>query len=135
MKILVVDDEIVSRDKLNRIMRCFGTCQDVSNGEEAIQAFCTAWEKRQPFELVMLDISMEGIDGLAVLKKIREFEKEKKTPPEKRVKITMVTAESVSTTITACIQSGCDGYILKPFNREVIKAKLDKMIPGILAKL
>ncbi len=78
MKTLVVDDETVSREKMSRIMRCFGPTTDAPDGIQAIKAFSDAWEKWDPFDLIMLDFSMKGMDGLQVLKTIRGLEKNKK---------------------------------------------------------
>jgi two-component system chemotaxis response regulator CheY len=80
MRILVVDDEIVSREKMACIVRPLGTCIAVENGIKAINCFYDAWNAWSPFDLITLDISMPGQDGLETLQKIRVMEKEKKFP-------------------------------------------------------
>ncbi|MBW1691998.1 MAG: response regulator [Deltaproteobacteria bacterium] len=126
MKTLVVDDELVSRKKMQRIMDGFGEYEAVESGSAAIAAFKNALETGTPFDLITLDIAMPGMDGTAVLYEIREIEKEKKIPKEKQVKILMVTSHSDRDTIITCIQAGCDDYIVKPFDREIVAKKLEK---------
>jgi two-component system chemotaxis response regulator CheY len=127
MKALVVDDELVSRKKLQKIMESLGECEAVESGSAAIAAFQKALENGMPFDLITLDVLMPKMDGTEVLYTIREIEKEKKIPKEKQVKILMVTSHSDKDTFITSIQAGCDDYIVKPFDREVIINKLEKI--------
>jgi len=131
MKTLVVDDENVSREKMGRIMRCYGACQEVQSGAESIEAFTAAWKKKDPFTLITLDISMAEMNGMDALKQIRELEKTMKLPVEKKAIIFMVTVDAARETIVNCIGAGCNDYIVKPFNRETLKIKMAKWFPGI----
>ena len=127
MKALVVDDELVSRKKLQKIMESLGEYEAVESGSAAIAAFQKALENGMPFDLITLDVLMPKMDGTEVLYTIREIEKEKKIPGEKQVKILMVTSHSDKDTVITSIQAGCDDYIVKPFDREVIIKKLEKL--------
>ena len=126
MKILVVDDELVSRKTLQKIMSSFGECEEVENGKVAIKAFEQAWENHTPFDLIALDVGMPEMDGTEVLNRIRELENKKEIPLEKRVKIFIVTAHSDEDTVTTSLKAGCDDYIVKPFSKEIVLAKLKK---------
>jgi two-component system chemotaxis response regulator CheY len=127
MKTLIVDDEIVCRRKMEFIMKNFGDCHAVAAGEEAISAFKKAWEDWSPFSLIMLDVSMPGKDGTETLFEIRQMEQEKNVPPDHRVKVIMTTARSDKSTVCSSIQAGCDGYIIKPFDRDKIQEELSKL--------
>ena len=127
MKTLVVDDELVSRKKMQKIMESLGECKAVETGSAAIAAFRKALESGMPFDLITLDIAMPEMDGTELLYTIREIEKEKKIPREKQIKILMVTSHSDKDTVITSIQAGCDDYIVKPFDREVIIKKLEKI--------
>ena len=127
MKILVVDDEQVARQKMNKIMNNFGDCVPVSNGEDALKAFSNAWEEDAPFDLITLDISMPDKDGITVLTEIRELEKERKTPYHLKAKVMMVTAHDDTSSITASLETSCDTYVMKPFNKEMIEEKMEKI--------
>ena len=130
MKTLVVDDELVSRKKMQKIMEGLGECEAVESGTAAIAAFKKALESGMSFDLITLDIAMPEMDGTEVLYTIREIEKEKNIPKEKQVKIIMVTSHSDKDTIVTSIQAECDDYIVKPFDRETIIEKIEKIKSG-----
>ncbi len=126
MKILVVDDELVSRKKMKLIMDGLGECEAVASGMDAVAAYQGAWENEAPFDLVALDVLMPEMTGTQVLEEIRHLESEKNIPGEKRVKIFMVTSHADKDTIIACVQAGCDDFIAKPFDREIVYRKLSQ---------
>ena len=128
MKILVVDDELVSREKIRRIMEHFGQCKAVESGEAAIAAFHEAWNNWSPFDLITMDISMPTMSGLETLQKLREMEKEKSVPEEKRVKIIMATSDADRDTVVTCLAEGCNDYIVKPFNQKTVETKLNRIL-------
>ncbi len=131
MRTLVVDDELVSRKKLQKIMDSFGECEAVDSGKAAIEAVEEAQKIQKPFDLIALDVSMPEMDGTEVLLEIRDREKENKIPDKTKVKIVMVTSHSDKDTVITCIQAGCDTYITKPFDRNTILNKLRKLdLPG-----
>ncbi len=78
MKVMVVDDELVSRKKMEKILSSFGEVKAVENGEKAIDVFRKASDEGEGFDLITLDIEMPGIDGTETLFEIREIENEKK---------------------------------------------------------
>ncbi len=126
MKILIIDDELVSRSKMNSLMRCFGICKAVDNGEEAIDLFKEAWRTGRPFDLVTLDINMPDIDGFEVLLALRDFERVLEVEKVRQSIIIMVTAQSDKQNVFTCLKAGCDDYIVKPFNIKLIREKLEK---------
>ncbi len=62
MRVLVVDDEVVSRKKMEKIMGTFGQCVAVDCGEAALKAFGDAMAKGRSFDLITLDVSMPQMD-------------------------------------------------------------------------
>ena len=68
---------------------------------------------------------MPEMDGIEILHAIRE--KEKNIPKKKGVKVIMVSSHKDRDSIIASVQTGCDDYITKPFEREIIIKKLDKL--------
>ena len=127
MKILVVDDEPVSRKKMEVIMQNFGFCDSARSGEEAINLFVIALASNRPFDVIALDISMPDMDGLGVLLKIREIEKNENVAFENRVKVIMVTSKSDKESVLSSMNGGCNEYIIKPFNWKIIFNKLIKL--------
>ena len=124
MRVLVVDDELVSRKKMEIIMRTFGECVAVDSGKAAIAAYADAIVKGKSFDLITLDVSMPEMDGTEVLYEIRKIEKRRNIPRGSWPKVIMVTAQSDKETVTLCIQVGCDSYITKPFDRAIVAKKL-----------
>lgn len=125
MRILVVDDEVVSRKKMMKSVSELGSCEGVQNGNAALSAVRTALEEWKLYDLITLDISMPDISGTDVLTSIRALETERGLDDEERATILMVTSHSDIETVKACVGK-CDGYIIKPFNKEVIMEKLKK---------
>ncbi len=126
MKILVVDDEIVSRKKMMKIIDNFGSCDGVQNGKTALSMIKTSLLEWKLYDLITLDVSMPDISGTQVLMKIRKLEKERGLAKEERAKILMVTSHSDMETVKACVGK-CDGYVIKPFNKEVMMDKMKRI--------
>lgn len=127
MKTLVVDDDVVSREKLGKIMEAFGDCHKVESGAGAVEAFNAAWSLGLPFDLVLLDIGMPDVGGIEVLKQIRQVEKNKAFSKSHRAKVVMVTTHSDKNVVVDCMKAGCNNYIVKPFNRNLVEGKLSEI--------
>ncbi len=125
MKTLVVDDELVSRKKMIQILSRFGQCDSVKNGKAALSVVKTAIEEQTPYDLITLDISMPDIKGTEVLNQVRILEKSSAPDDSMRARILMVTSHSDVATVKACAGK-CDGYVVKPFNRDLVEDKLTK---------
>ncbi|HPI93468.1 MAG TPA: HDOD domain-containing protein [Deltaproteobacteria bacterium] len=124
MRVLVVDDDLVSREKMKRIMNGIGECDEAASGQTALDAILKAKEEGSMYDLITLDISMPEMDGTEVLNRIREMEKGNGLARDDQVKIIMVTATSDKNTIITCIRSGCNDYITKPFSSDTLTKKL-----------
>ncbi len=127
MKILVVDDELVSRQKMMKIMASLGDCEAVENGKDALASFSKAWEMGIPFDMISLDIAMPDMDGIQVLKQIRTMEQEKEIPKSKQVKIMMVTSHTDKDTVVESMKAGCNNYIVKPFDKDRVVQKMQNL--------
>ncbi|MBU0965272.1 MAG: response regulator [Proteobacteria bacterium] len=101
--VLVVDDEDVTRKLFCRYLSGAGyspTC--AASGEEALDFFA-----QTSFPLVLLDITMPGMSGIAVLRQLRNSE----SPPE----VIMVTAVDDPAVAATAHELGACGYLVKPF--------------------
>jgi len=114
MKILVVDDEFVSRMTLQKIMGSIGECEAVENGEEALKI---AFSDHPP-DLILLDIMMPGMDGYTVCKRLRADPSTKDTP------IIFLSANTKVEDITQGFELGAVDYITKPFQKAEVKARV-----------
>ncbi len=127
IKTLIVDDDFVSRAKMEAILESFGEFEIADSGHDAISSFNAALANEMPFDLITLDISMPGMDGMEVLFNIRQIERERCTPRQNQVKIIMVTSHSDSDHIIMCLQAGSNDYISKPFDFDAICISLEKI--------
>ncbi|GAB6095706.1 chemotaxis response regulator CheY [Desulfatiferula olefinivorans] len=124
MRILVVDDDMVSRKKMEVILQEFGDCFLAESGRDAIRVFREASAKNIPFDLISLDISMPDINGIEVLKEIRQMETEGAVPPEGQARVMMVSSHADQDLVLGSVAAGCNNYIVKPFERAKVLEKL-----------
>ena len=127
MKILVVEDDLVSRTVLMEMLSPYGNVEFAVDGEVALQSFSASYEKRQPYDLICLDIMMPKIDGQIVLERMREIEREQGVKKDVAVKILMVTSLSNRTNVLKALEAHCDGYILKPVQKEKLVQDLQRL--------
>jgi two-component system chemotaxis response regulator CheY len=75
------------------------------------------------YDFVISDWNMPKMEGLALLKAIRADQRIAKTP------VLLVTAESKKEKIIEAAQAGVNDYVVKPFNAEILKAKIARIFP------
>ncbi len=118
MKILIVEDEFVGRMFLQEILSAYGRCDVAINGMEAIESFKMALAKKDPYDVICLDIMMPDVDGQTVLKEIRKLEAENGIFGLAGLKIIMTTALGDLTNIKTAFKEQCDAYLIKPIMRD-----------------
>lgn len=74
-----------------------------------------------PIDFVVTDWNMPNMDGITLLRTIRETAKLRHLP------VLLVTAEATRDMILTAAHAGADGYIVKPFNTHTLKTKLDQI--------
>ncbi len=116
MKILIVEDDLVSRRFLSKFLSSYGAVDVVVDGIEALDAYLLSVKDNQPYDLICLDIMMPKVDGVKVLKAIRDYEKSKGVLPEKRVKVIMTTALQETQLVQQSFEIGCEAYAAKPID-------------------
>lgn len=127
MKLLIVDDDPVSRMLMTKYYCEFGDCVVSITGKEALIEFTYAYDKGAPFDLVSLDINLSDMSGIDVLKTIRNIERDKGITKDKMAKVIMVSAHSDQDFVIGSVKAGCDNYIVKPFDRVCVNEKLKSM--------
>ena len=78
MRILIAEDDLISRTIMKKYLSHFGECDVAVDGDEAVNLFRIATAEGRPYSLVTLDIMMPKLSGQNVLKSIREIEASKK---------------------------------------------------------
>jgi CheY-like chemotaxis protein len=111
MKVLVVDDNATSRSILQEMLESFSfEVSLASSGKEGIIELETAG-KDKPFELVIMDWQMPGMDGIEASKRIKNHKGLSKLPP-----IILVTAYGREEVMQQSEQVGLDGFLIKPIS-------------------
>ncbi len=127
MKILIVEDDLTSRKFLAKFLSQYGEVDVVVDGIEALDAYLLAVKDKLPYDLICLDIMMPKIDGVRVLKAIRDYETTNGVLPEKRVKVIMTTALQESLMVQKSFEIGCDAYASKPIDIEKFVEVMQKL--------
>jgi len=112
--LLVVDDNENNRDMLSRrLLKTGYTVEVAGDGEEAL-----AKVKSNSFDLVLLDIMMPGLDGYAVLTRM------KTDAALRHIPVIMISALGEIESVVRCIETGAEDYLPKPFNPTLLKARI-----------
>jgi DNA-binding response OmpR family regulator len=125
LRILIVDDSTNLRQVIKRYLKVGITAEffEASDGAVADGVIQEQFVMGSPIDVVMLDWMMPNFSGLDFLKKIRT------TPGfEKEPAIIMLTAETYSEQINACMKYGVSSYITKPFTQEQLVEAVHKAI-------
>jgi DNA-binding response OmpR family regulator len=114
-RVLVVDDEEDVRGLLRELLERAGYVVDEApDGRAALRSFF-----QQPAELVVLDVTMPELDGWQTLERIRDVSD---------VPVLMLTARSAELEKVRGLKAGADDYVVKPFGRQELLARVDALL-------
>lgn len=114
-RILVVDDNQANGDLLRRRLgRCGHHVTIAENGLQALQCL-----RREPFDLVLLDVMMPELDGFQTLRRMRS------DPVLRNVPVIVVSAQTELDSVVRCIEMGAEDYLTKPFNPTLLHARVE----------
>ncbi|MBV9803232.1 MAG: response regulator transcription factor [Solirubrobacterales bacterium] len=115
--VLVVDDEPTITEVVARYLNRAGYATRVAaNGREALDAAAT-----QRPDLVVLDLMLPGIDGLEVMRRLRDQDRD-------RVAVILLTAKSEESDRVIGLRLGADDYVVKPFSPAELVARVDAVL-------
>ncbi len=100
------------------------------NGTAAIESFLAARAAGAPYDCVLMDLHMPGMDGLEATRRIRAIEAEHGAA---RTPIVALTANVSAEDRDACLDAGMDGFLVKPLDRERLAAALAASSAATLA--
>ena len=132
MKCLIVEDDPISSQILGRMISRYGTSDVTVNGKEGIDQFRQAHESNSPYDLILMDIMMPGVNGLQAVQTMREIEATMNISVKQRVKIIMTTAlDDPRTVMKALYESDASSYLIKPIKLQRLEGELRtlKLIP------
>lgn len=115
-RLLIVDDELIMRESLAGWLKRDGhEVETAASGEEALDKI-----KDTRFDILLVDIKMEGISGLDVLKTVKENDPD--------VAVVMITAYGSIPTAIEAIKKGAYDYLLKPFDPHELGVLVEKIL-------
>ena len=127
MKILLAEDDFVTRKFMANFLSKYGECDVTVDGMEAVDAYMMALEDGEPYDLVCLDIMMPVMDGYQALVGIRNLEKAHDVPEDKQVKVIMATALNDEKNVKMAFELGCTVYSGKPIDQNKFEQALQKL--------
>jgi two-component system, chemotaxis family, chemotaxis protein CheY len=122
MNVMVVDDYGTMRRILRSLLSQIGfkNIDEAADGGTALSKL-----RDKPFGLVISDWNMEPMTGLQLLQEVRADGKLKDLP------FIMITAESKTENVVAAKQAGVSNYIIKPFNADTLKKKIEDVLGSV----
>jgi len=118
IKILYAEDNLINqRITVLQLQKLGITCDIAQNGLEALELY-----KKNEYDMILMDVQMPELDGLACTKEIREYEKRNNLM--NCIYIVAVTANNDASDKLNCIEAGMNDFISKPFKENEIKDKI-----------
>jgi CheY-like chemotaxis protein/anti-sigma regulatory factor (Ser/Thr protein kinase) len=114
LRILIAEDSVTDRLILQTLLKKQGhevvSCE---NGREAVHAF-----EQHPPDMVLLDVMMPEMDGIAAARRMREIS------PGQIIPIIFLTSLNDARDLAACLEAGGDDFLSKPYNPVILEAKI-----------
>ena len=121
MKILIVDDSSTMRRIIGNVVMQLGfKKEEFDEAEDGVKAWKMLEESQ--YDVILTDWNMPNMNGLDLVKKTRAGGAHMKTP------IIMITTEGGKGEVVTALKAGVNNYIVKPFNAEILKEKLDGVL-------
>ncbi len=118
IRVLVAEDNFTNQKVIKLMLSRLNIVPTiVPDGRQAVEMV-----KTTPFDLVLMDVQMSVMDGLAAATLMREYFGDKKRP-----EIIALTANAFKEDREACLAAGMDGYVVKPITLDRLKALVDRI--------
>ena len=123
LNILIVDDSLIMRKNLIRNLDILGhkVIAEAQDGQQGIDSYMSS----KP-DLVTMDITMPGMDGITAVKKIKEINAD--------TNIIMVTSHGQESMVMAALKAGAKGYIMKPVTPDKLRESIGRIYPDLASE-
>ncbi len=133
LSILVAEDNEINALLARALLARLGHRPTIAaDGLAAVESWLGARAAGSPYDLVLMDLQMPGIDGMEAARRIRAAESENDAP---RTRMIALTANAQAEDREACLAAGMDGLLTKPLDRERLREVLDAISPTGFAPL
>ncbi|NUB01416.1 response regulator [Azospirillum melinis] len=120
VRVLVAEDNPVNQQLTLALLRRAGvSAEAVFNGEEAVEAVTA-----RPYDLVLMDVQMPVMDGLAATRRIRRL-----SGAVARIPVVALTANAMQGDAAICLEAGMDDYLSKPINARKLLDTIARFLP------
>ena len=120
-RILIVEDSTMVRITVKRTLAGVDfNVDEAKDGQEGLNMATASAD--QPYDLILSDINMPNMDGIALVRELRQLDAYKYTP------ILMLTTETAGDKKMAGKSAGATGWVVKPFNPDKLLATIKKVI-------
>jgi DNA-binding response OmpR family regulator len=117
-KLLIVEDDQTISFMVREVLRHEGfETTAIAEGSDALDAL-----RADPYDIVLLDVMLPGVDGISILRAIRE------DPALSHIAVVLLTARSDDSSTWEGWKAGCDLYLSKPFDPDELVAALDRLV-------
>lgn len=128
LSVLVAEDNEINALLMRSLLTRLGHQPLIAaSGREAFESWAAAEAAGTPYDLVLMDVQMPDLDGIATTKLIRAREAMRGTA---RTPILALTANTLLADRRACFDAGMDGFLIKPLERDTLARALDAIVPG-----
>jgi PAS domain S-box-containing protein len=125
LSVLVAEDNEINALLMRSLLAKLGHCAVIAtNGAEALESWLAAKSAGTPYDLVLMDVQMPELDGIETTKRIRAREAGE---PGRRTPILALTANTLVEDRYACFESGMDGFLIKPLDRDKLAEALAEL--------
>lgn len=117
MKIMLVDDSRTIRNIQKKVLAQLGHTDivEASDGVEALSAY-----KESPPDLMLVDWNMPNMDGITLVKMIRQT--------DKSIPLIMCTTEAEKSRVVEALRAWVNNYVVKPFTAETLSEKINQTL-------
>ena len=128
MRVLIAEDNFISRNFLQKALSQYGSIDVAIDGEEAVEAFKLAHKENKAYDVILMDIMMPNLDGIEALKSIREIEYKNGIYGKNECKVIMITAiDNPKSVIDSYYLGGATSYLIKPIDLTTLIDLLKKL--------
>ncbi|ADN01050.1 response regulator [Spirochaeta thermophila] len=122
MRVLVVEDEFLSREKLSAFFSRYGAVDSAPSGRDARVLFERAIEEGLPYDCISVDLHLPDEDGLSLLASF--IRREREVGGGWFSKKLVISGDTQRHVVESAVRAGCDAYIAKPVRLKVLEERL-----------
>ncbi len=127
MRFLIIEDDYITAQVMIEILSAFGNSDWAEDGQRGIELFADNLKSSDPYSVIFLDIMLPIKDGQEVLTNIRDIESFAGIVGLDAIPIIMTTALDDMENVKKSFKNQCEGYIVKPIQKDKIISVLDNL--------